>query len=108
MSYDIWFEIDAGGPEPISIGNRDFNITSNVAPMWRHAGCDLADLHDTRCADAIQPLRTAIQAMEDDPPTYKAMDPPNGWGDYNGCLQFLRDLYTSCKAHPNAIIKVSR
>jgi hypothetical protein len=106
VSYDIGLCIDTGGPEPAYLTDR--NQTSNVAPMWRHAGADLAGFHGRIAADALPALRAAIATMEDNPATYKAMNPPNGWGDYDSCLEFLRGLVTDFTSHPKATVMVSR
>ncbi len=107
MSYDIYLEIETGGAEPATVG-REFNMTSNVAPMWRHAGANLAEF-DGKTAGAMGPLLdAAIVRMMVNPDTYRAMDPPNGWGDYEGCLEFLRELRDEFNRHPNATVRVCR
>lgn len=105
MSYDVSLYIETGGPEPVCLTDR--NQTSNVACMWRHAGADLAEFHGRTASDVLPVLRAAIAAMEDDPATYKAMDPPNGWGDYDSCLEFLRGLVIDFASHPKATVTVS-
>lgn len=107
MSYDIWFVIDAGGPEPVPISGH-YNYTSNVAPMWRRAGCDLAELADKPASEVRESLWQALEAMRRDPDLYRAMNPPNGWGNYEGCVQFLAELWQACEQHPNAVMKVWR
>ncbi|MGH3795966.1 MAG: hypothetical protein ACRDSP_13875 [Pseudonocardiaceae bacterium] len=86
----------------------DRNMTSNVAPMWREAGADLAEFDGRAAAEVLPVLRTAIAAMEDDPAVYEAMNPANGWGDYDSCLEFLRELVKDFTAHPKATVVVSR
>ena len=88
------------------------NITSNLAPMWRKAGIYLSEWgYSKRPEDTaavfIEPLETAVTAMRADPETYRALNPPNGWGDYEGALQFLEDLLSAAKANPEARIYVS-
>lgn len=108
MSYDIWLEADLGGPEPSQILHDHWNCTSNVAPMWRRAGADLADFHGRTAGECRPLLAAAIAAMEGDPATYKAMDPPNGWGDYAGCVDAMNRLDRIFKFHPAATVRVSR
>lgn len=107
MSYDIWLTIDAGGPEPAFVGG-DHNMTSNVAPMWRMAGADLAEFHGCVAGDVLPLLRDAVAAMEDDPTAYRVMNPKNGWGSYETYLGFLRELVKDFAAHPKATVVVSR
>ncbi len=101
MSYDVSLCIDTGGQEPAC-------LTSNVAAMWRRAGADLVAFDGRVAADVLPALRAAIVVMEDDPATYKAMNPPNGWGDYDSCLEFLGELVKDFASHPKATVVVSR
>jgi hypothetical protein len=112
VSYDIHLEIDAGGPEPAQVG-RDLNYTRNVSPMWRKAlqGATIptvADMHGRLASECLPALDHAIAAMLDDPPTYDAMNPPNGWGNADGARKFLEEIAGECRAHPKATIRVSR
>lgn len=107
MSYDIWLTIDTGGSEPAQV-TEGRNMTSNVAPMWRKAGADLADFEGKTAGECIPLLRTAIAAMEDDPGTYRLMNPENGWGSATSCVQYLRDLLSDFVRHPKATVSVSR
>lgn len=107
MSYDIWLEIDTGGPEPATVA-QDWNYTSNCAPMWRAAGAPLADF-DGELADTCLPvLNHAIAELENNPDPYRAMDPENGWGSYDSLLPALRRLRDMFAAHPRATVRVSR
>lgn len=107
MSYDIWLTIDTGGPEPATVGGS-YDMTSNVAPMWRLAGADLAEFHGRKAADCLPALHHAIADMTVFPGKYEALNPENGWGDAAGCLKFLQDLMLAFEAHPLATVAVSR
>lgn len=107
MSYDIWLVIDTGGVEPAEVG-RSRNYTSNCAPMWRAAGADLAEFHGKTADECIPSLCEACGAMMCDRATYEAMNPENGWGDYEGCLKFLQTLLSDFCNHPKATVCVSR
>lgn len=108
MSYDVYIEIDTGGPEPAILCD-DMNYTFNCSPMFRDAlgGNGINDLHDKACGDAIPMLRRAVADMEDRPAHYKKMNPDNGWGDYSGALSFLRAILDRCVQHPKATVRVS-
>ena len=105
MSYDVYIVIDTGAAEPVEVFWR--NYTSNCGPMWRHAGADLQDFNGAPCTEAVGPLAEAVKRMEADPDTYRAMNPANGWGDYESCLEFMRDIATACAEHTKASMRVS-
>lgn len=111
MSYDIHLEIqvDDGRGEPFITVPADIgNYTSNVSGMWDGAlGYRLADLDDRGAGDVIDDLAHAVARMESCPATFQAMNPPNGWGDDEGALDYLRRLRDACRAYPNAVIRIS-
>lgn len=107
MSYDIYLRIGTGGPQPATVG-PDWNFTSNVAPMWRAAGVDLAEHHGKKAGDVADELDAAIQEMEANPAKYRAMDSPNGWGTYEHLMPRLKVLLEAYRSHPLATVEVSR
>jgi hypothetical protein len=84
------------------------NMTSNVAPMWRLAGADLAEFHGQYAGNVLHLLDKAIADMAANPDKYTPLNPSNGWGDYDGCLAFLRELRAEFVRHPQAKVQVSR
>lgn len=107
MSYDVFLSIDTGGKDPAMI--FDSNYTSNVSGMWADAlGYPLADLDGRLAANAIPDLRRAAWRMANEPDKYQAMNPPNGWGDYEGARNYLVEILEACMNHPKASIGVSR
>ena len=111
MSYDIslYVQINTGGPTPVDYCVDDIgNYTSNVAGMWTQAlGRRLADYDGKTARAASADLRRAVDDMAANPATYEAMNPPNGWGDYHGALDYLRCLRDACLANPKATIRIS-
>ena len=106
MSYDLWVEMDAGGPEPIMVG--DWNYTSNCAPMWAAAGADLAAFDHERAGDCTPILAGALIELRSRPDHYRAMNPPNGWGSYDTLVPALVELHELFIAYPDATVRVSR
>lgn len=107
MSLDIY--ITATVPTRVF----DCNITHNLAPMARAAG--LYDAMWTpkesgfaRAGDLRAALAAGIRAMHTDPQRFQAMNPANGWGDYNGLLGAACDLLRACEKYPEAEITTSR
>lgn len=115
MSYDVWLEVDTGGPERAALNVLDVNYTSNVSPMWTMAlGANLGDLieeneKEGRTAGRLVGLLSdAVEKMRAEPAAFQAMNPENGWGRYEGALEFLDKIRAACEAHPLAYLRVSR
>ena len=110
MSYDIWLTADVGGKEPATLDVLPhWNYTSNVAPMWRKAMPEsdgLAGLEGMEAGEAAEHLHRGITRMESDPDAYRALNPENGWGDYEGQLEALRRLWEACVAAPLARVAI--
>ncbi len=111
MSYWVALEMPTAEyvreKHDVTIGDFCWNYTSNVSRMWRTAGCDLYALKDRKAGDLVPYLERAIWAMRDYPERYRAMEPDNGWGTYEGCLEFLEKILQGCYAVPSAIVRVS-
>jgi hypothetical protein len=88
----------------------DANITHNLVPMWREAGCaDALYENDGKTAGGILPaLEAAVVAMRSDPARFMKHDSPNGWGLYEHALPWLEKLTNACRLHPDFIVRVSR
>jgi len=109
VSYDIYLEIDAGGPDKVEAYWS--NYTSNVAPMWRKAMPDtdgLAGLHDWKAQDAIPVLERGGMFFDLNEGYLKALNPENGWGDYEGARQEVQEFLNACRKYPKASIFISR
>lgn len=105
MSYDVWLEVDAGGPEPLRVG-PDWNCTSNLARMWRAAGIDLQLCDGRDAGGCAEGLEAALVNLRADPDRFRAMDPPNGWGSYDKLVPHLEELLSRWVAAPRAIVRV--
>ena len=105
VSYWVYLTIDTGGPNTHDIWGR--NHTSNTASMWREAGADLTEMDGMDAATASYVLTQAIKEIASRPSKYRAMEPENGWGTYDSCLGFLREIRDACDEHPNAALRVS-
>lgn len=45
--------------------------------------------------------------MLTDAAAFQALNPANGWGNYDGAIEFLRALLEACDALPDCIVGVS-
>lgn len=108
MSLDITLECPSCGSNLFTV-----NITHNLnkmareatlyLPMWRpdDIGIDTAE-------QLIEPLRTGLEVLEDDPEHFELFDADNGWGEYHDLQMAATDLLTEAIEHPDARVVVSR
>lgn len=107
MSHDIWLTIDTGAEEPACVADVG-NYTSNVSGMWARALGERLKEFDGRNADeSVGALDVGIAAMRANPDEYRAMNPANGWGCYEGAVEYLVGLRAACARHPKTTIRVS-
>lgn len=89
------------------------NITHNLGCMAAAAGIYEHVWRPDECGvlaacDIIQPLRNAIEWMENNGDLCKEHDAPNGWGTYEQFLPWIRKYLSACEKHPQARVEVSR
>jgi hypothetical protein len=89
------------------------NITHNLNKMAEEAGIYKhlwrpEELGITLAGDLVEPLRIGLEKLMKNPAMFEAMNPPNGWGNYHGLVEFVNDYYNACKENPEAVIEVSR
>ena len=89
------------------------NITHNLNKMARAAGIyehlwrpDESGI--TKAHQLIEPLRSGVARLRADPEKFKTLNPSNGWGSYDGLIEFVDDYLSACIANPDCDIKVSR
>lgn len=111
MSIDIDLVINTGKNERIvvTVGN----YTHNCQPMWTLAlsetGSDLrlCEFDGMSAAEAVQHLALAVAYMEapNNRAQFIALNPANGWGDYEGAYRYLREFYEACKDNPLCTVR---
>lgn len=109
MSYDVHLEIDAGGAEPVSLAILNENMTWNVRPMFKAAigeegFCNNWD--GLSAAIAADRCRRTLDAFNADPAKFRALNPANGWGDFEGAREFIQLINDACVLAPNATLRV--
>ena len=108
MSYSIELRIDTGGLDPATVWEWP-GMTWNLSPMYRKALGGILLTFDKMMADDMAAKLEAGLADMTDPANveaYKALNPPNGWGDYEGAVDFIARFLEACKAHPKAFVRV--
>lgn len=82
--------------------------TYNLTPMWRLAGIvsdGTRELDGRRCVDMEPVLSAGLADAWRRPSAYRELDPPNGWGDYDGFLEILTRLTRMCHEHPTGVLR---
>jgi predicted phage-related endonuclease len=88
---------------------NNFNITNNLTGMAKEAGIYEAlwrpDENGYTKANHILPiLEEGLKKLKKNPEYYKKFNPPNGWGDYEGFVNFVENVLDECKRNPDADI----
>lgn len=122
MSADIWLEygqervvVDASLDaemrgmvpmrSPASVDDTTFHLTYNLSPMLRAAGMPAwKSFIGMRAGEAGPTWQTVADTLRADPERFKAMNPPNGWGDYDGAVEVISALAAACAKHPDATV----
>jgi len=91
----------------------DRNITHNLNKMAEEAGIYKhlwrpEEIGITKASQLIEPLRAGLGLLLTDPERFKKFNPPNGWGDYEGLVNFVSEYLATCEENPNASVRVSR
>lgn len=114
MSLDVYLTLPACehcGSDEREVYDR--NITHNLGAMASYAG-----LYDPLwypdesgheyARNLIEPLRSGIERLRAEPDFFRKFNPSNGWGDYEGLLNFAEEYLAACERYPNATVGVSR
>lgn len=85
------------------------DITHNLAGMAREAGLYHAIWGGQQPAgcitmvSSIEPvLVQGLELLKAEPERFKAMNPPNTWGTYEGFVTFVEALLIACRENPDA------
>lgn len=104
MSLD--FSLEAVRPVEVFTDN----ITHNLVPMAQEAGVYDVLWHPnligvTYAKDAIPILQRGLSYLREAPERFKALNPSNGWGSYEGLVEFVQKALLACEEHPDAIVR---
>ena len=103
--------------EPVTVevhdGNTAYhaNITHNLTAMAEEAKIygylwTPGELGITKAAALISPLRAGLTLLLSLPKHFKTFNPENGWGDYEGFVEFVSDYLAACEEFPDADVSV--
>lgn len=103
MSYDVSLTT-ARGHQIFDLGN----YTSNVVGAWARAlGKPLSEFDKMKAADAEPYFRDAVTKMLNKPDEFERLMPENNWGDFEGTMKFLLNIYLHCRKEPEALLSIS-
>ena len=107
MSYDVGMEVDTGAEYPADVGEWH-NYTYNVSPMFYAAFGDdgLRSLHGKTGEEAAPLISAAMEYFREHESELRAMNPANGWGNYEGAHRFLGKILNEAQQHPKALVGI--
>lgn len=86
---------------------HNLNAMADAAGIYKHLWRP-EEIEITKAEQLIEPLRAGLALLRSDPQRFKAHNPPNGWGDYDGFVQWVAEYLAACEANPDAEVAVSR
>lgn len=89
------------------------NITHNLNEMAEEAGIYEAlwrpeEIGVNKASQLISPLSEGWTKLVANPQHFKQFNPENGWGCYEGLVEFVADYLEACEQHPNAEVYACR
>jgi hypothetical protein len=109
MSYTVGLVINTGSPDGLTEVLNCGNYTYNISPMYRLAFRNnegLNTINKIQASNAYPILTSAISNMIAFPEDYKKLNPGNGWGNYEGALDFLQRIQLACEVHPFCTVSI--
>lgn len=107
MSLDVYLKLDA-----VDHTNMySDNITHNLAQMASEAGlyevlwCPNEN-NLTKASQLVEPLFAGLKNLISEPERFEKFNPENGWGDYNGLVEFVVHYLIACNRYPKAEVTV--
>lgn len=90
-----------------------YNITHNLGKMAREAGIYEAlwrpeEIGITKASQLIEPLQAGLIMLQAEPERFTTLNPENGWGSYEGLVDFVVEYLNACLRYPDADVSVSR
>jgi len=127
MSEDFCSTEDIWHDEQVDV---NLNITHNLGEMAGHVTVEDTDLYNVlwrpyrlyniedntdesysfmaKASELESILFLGLKELKSNPEKYKAFNPDNGWGDYEGLVKFCEKYLVAINRYPNARIEVSR
>lgn len=80
-------------------------ITYNCSPMLLAAGhIGHNDMRGVLGSFAVHLYNNILVELQATPTYFETMNPKNGWGNYEGTVEFIKKMIAMCQAHPEDVI----
>jgi len=86
---------------------HNLNTMANAVGVYKHLWRP-DEIGITEAKQLIKPLRRGLTKLEGRPEKFKEYNPDNGWGNYEGLVNFIKGYLAACRQYPNATVSVSR
>ena len=91
----------------------DYNITHNLGEMAKAAGIYMElwrpeEIGIIKARQLVEPLKEGLHRLKSNPNKYKEFNPENGWGDYDGLVEFISSYFDACYEYPDSDVEVWR
>lgn len=107
MSLDV--HLTAIRPTQVHRGNITHNLVQMAAAagiyeaLWRPEENGI-----TTAAELVPLLEAGLSRLRAAPDEFKKHNPPNGWGSYDGLVQFVSEYLVACQENPDAKVTAWR
>ena len=107
MSLDVYLK----KLMPTEIFNA--NVTHNLNKMAKYVGLYEAlwqpeEIGVIKAEQLIPLLEKGLEKLKADPVGCRKLNPPNGWGDYEGLIQFVENYLEACRENRDSDVDVSK
>ena len=86
-------------------------IFENLKPLFEKAGFSINDFKEAINSGerviSIPTLQFMITDMKAYPEIYRPLNPKNGWGNYEGAIQFLEEALDALLENENSTVSIS-
>lgn len=80
----------------------------NILENDHEAEMEFEDNNPVYARDIINHLRIGLKNLVSNPEKYEKFNPDNGWGSYEGLVEFTHNYLNACVNNPDAQVTVSR
>lgn len=120
ISREEWDERHPGREPVVAVADEDetyevftANITHNLGRMAAGAGLyeilwRPEELGATHAHHLIDRLETGLYLLKNESDLFRELNPENGWGDYDGLVEFVGAYLAACRKWPHAEVRACR